>query len=180
MKETPMSPQPPVRTAIAGLSHGHVVWLLRNWQRDDLTVVGLWEPDQALAQRYAAQYQFSPDLIYGDLETMLDTVKPEAVCAFGSIYEHLQVVEACAPRQIHVMVEKPLAVSMAHAEKMAHLARTHGIHLLTNYETTWYASTYAAYRMAVEEGTLGAIRKILVHDGHFGPVEIGYNAEFLA
>jgi predicted dehydrogenase len=180
MKETPMPPQPPIRLAIAGLSHGHVVWLLRNWQRDDLTVVGFWEPDQVLAQRYAAQYQFSPNLIYRDLETMLDAVKPEAVCAFGSIYDHLQVVEACAPRQIHVMVEKPLAVSMAHAEKMATLARTHGIHLLTNYETTWYASTYAAYRMAVEEGTLGAIRKIVVHDGHFGPVEIGCNAEFLA
>jgi predicted dehydrogenase len=76
-------------------------------------------------------------------------------------------------------VEKPLAVSLEHAEKMAALARAHGIHLLTNYETTWYASTYAAYRMAVEEAALGPIRKIVVHDGHFGPQEIGCNAEFL-
>jgi predicted dehydrogenase len=180
-KDNPlMLQQNPVRIAIAGMSHGHVIWLLRNWQRQDLDVVGFWEPDRALAQRYAAQYKIPQDLFYNDLDVMLDAVKPEAVGAFGSIYDHLSVVEACAPRQIHVMVEKPLAVSLDHAEKMTALAREHGIHLITNYETTWYASTYAAYHMAVEEGALGPIRKVVVHDGHFGPVEIGCNAEFLA
>jgi predicted dehydrogenase len=170
----------PVRLAIAGLSHGHVVWLLRNWQRNDLDIVGFWEPDRALAQRYAEQYQFPLDWVYHDLDAMLEAVRPEAVCAFGPIYDHLRVVEACAPRKIHVMVEKPLAVSLEHAATMATLARAHGIHLITNYETTWYASTYEAYRMAVEEGVLGAIRKVVVHDGHAGPVEIGCNTEFVA
>ena len=166
--------------AVAGLSHGHVSWLLRDWQRKDLDVVGFWESNRELAERHAAQYGFPPESVYDDLEAMLDAVKPEAVCAFGSIYDHLQVVEACAPRKIHVMVEKPLAVSLEHAEKMALLAREHGIHLLTNYETTWYASTYAAYGMAVEENVLGPIRKIVVHDGHCGPVEIGCSPDFLA
>jgi predicted dehydrogenase len=170
----------PVRTAIAGLSHGHVIWILRKWQRSDMEIVGFWEPDRALAERYAERFGFPLELVYSDLDAMLDATKPEAVCAFGSIYEHLQVVEACAPRKIHVMVEKPLAVSLEHAERMAALARAHGIHLITNYETTWYASTYAAHRMAVAEAALGPIRKVVVHDGHFGPVEIGCNAEFLA
>ncbi|MGD0006342.1 MAG: Gfo/Idh/MocA family oxidoreductase [Anaerolineaceae bacterium] len=170
----------PVRIAIAGMSHGHVAWILRNWQRKDLDIAGFWEPDHALAQRYAGQYKFPLEWVYSDLEAMLEAVKPEAVCAFGSIYDHLRVVEACAPRQIHVMVEKPLAVSLEHAEKMAALARAHGIHLITNYETSWYASTYAAYRMAVKEGALGPIRKVVAHDGHFGPVEIGCSTEFLA
>ena len=85
----------PVRMAIAGLSHGHVVWLLRNWQRNDLKIVGFWEPDRALAQRYAEQYQFPLEWVYHDLDAMLDAVRPEAVCAFGPIYDHLRVVEAC-------------------------------------------------------------------------------------
>ncbi len=170
----------PVRMAIAGMSHGHVHWILRSLQRDNLEIVGFWEPNQALAKRYAAQYNFALDLVYADLDAMLEATKPEAVCAFGSIYEHLQVVEACAPRQIHVMVEKPLAVNLAHAKQMATLARANSIHLLTNFETTWYASTYEAYRLAVTEATLGPIRKVVVHDGHWGPQEIGCNAEFLA
>lgn len=175
----PTTTQPPVRMAIAGMSHGHVNWILRSLQRDNLEIVGFWEPNRALAERYAAQYNFSLELVYADLEAMLDATQPEAVCAFGSIYEHLQVVQACAPRGIHVMVEKPLAVNLAHAEAMAALARTHQIHLLTNFETTWYASTYEAYRLAVTEASLGPIRKVVVHDGHWGPQEIGCNAEFL-
>jgi predicted dehydrogenase len=168
------------RIAIAGLSHGHVSWILSKLKRPYLEVVGFYEPDAGLAQRCASRYGFPLELVYSDLDAMLDAVKPEAVAAFGSIYAHLAVVEACAPRKIHVMVEKPLAVSMEHAARMADLARAHGIHLITNYETTWYASTYAAYQSVVEEGAFGAIRKVVVHDGHFGPVEIGCDADFLS
>ena len=76
------------------------------------------------------------------------------------------------------MVEKPLAVSLKHARKMEKLAREHKIHLLTNYETTWYGSNHAAFSM-VENGDIGPLRKIVVHDGHPGPKEIGVNQEFL-
>jgi predicted dehydrogenase len=175
-----MLPQAPVRMAIAGMSHGHVHWILRDWKRNDLEIAGFWEPDPALAKRYAEQFKIPLEMVYSDLDAMLEAVRPEAVCAFGSIYDHLRVVEACAPRKIHVMVEKPLAVSLEHGERMAKLARENSIYLITNYETTWYASTYAAYRKVVEEKALGQIRKVVVHDGHFGPVEIGCNAEFLA
>lgn len=41
---------------------------------------------------------------------MLEQREPEGVVTFTSIYEHLEVIEACAPRGIHVMVEKPLSV----------------------------------------------------------------------
>ena len=58
----------------------------------------------------------------------------DAVTAFGTIYDHLEIVETFAPLGIHVMVEKPLAVSLEHAKKMEALARKHKIHLLTNYE----------------------------------------------
>ncbi|MBE0698182.1 MAG: Gfo/Idh/MocA family oxidoreductase, partial [Anaerolineaceae bacterium] len=146
-----MQSQTPLRTAIAGMSHGHVTWILRDWQRKDLDIVGFWEPDAELARRYAEHFHFPLEMVYSDLDEMLDKVKPEAVCAFTPIFDHLRVVEACAPRKIHVMVEKPLAVSLEHGARMAKLARENGIHLITNYETTWYASTYAAYRMAVEE-----------------------------
>jgi predicted dehydrogenase len=65
---------------------------------------------------------------------------------------------------------------MAHAKQMQSLARKHNIHLLTNYETTWYGSNYKAYELL---DTLGEIRKVVVHDGHQGPKEIGVNKEFL-
>lgn len=170
---------PPLRVAVVGLVHTHVHWILGRPDRGDIEIVAIVEPNRELAQRYADQHGFSMDLVYDDLETMLDQVRPEAVTAFNTIYGHLAVVEACAPRGIHVMVEKPLAVSLRHARRMAELARRYGIHLLTNYETTWYGSNQEVYRLANEEQALGSLRKIVVHDGHPGPREIGVNAEFL-
>ena len=172
------SDEPPLRVGVAGLVHGHVGWILKAMQRADIEVVGIAEPNRALAQRYAEQYGFSLDIVYDDLATMLDQTKPEAVTAFNAIYDHLVTVEACAPRGIHVMVEKPLAVSLEHARRMAALANKHGIHLLTNYETTWYGSNHAVYNL-VQDSALGELRKVVVHDGHSGPKEIGVGPEFL-
>jgi predicted dehydrogenase len=169
----------PVRLGIAGLSHDHVHWILREMNRKDVVVVGIYEPDRTLAERYASRFGFAMDIVYENLEVMLDTVQPEAVCAFGPVFAHRMVVVACAPRGIHVMVEKPLAVNMAHADVMAALSRQHHIHLLTNYETSWYASTHAAFEKVVMENKVGAIRRIVVNDGHQGPREIHCSEEFL-
>jgi predicted dehydrogenase len=109
---------------------------------------------------------------------MLDAVKPEAVVAFGSIYEHMAAVEACAPRAIHVMVEKPLATNNAHAKKMELLAKKHNIFLLTNYETSWYPTTEKTYQLVNDSNYVGEIKKVVIHDGHQGPKEIGVNKEF--
>jgi predicted dehydrogenase len=172
-------PQQPVRVGVAGLTHTHVHGLLGRAKRGDIVIVGIAEPNRALAQRFTKEHGLSMDLVYSSLGEMLAKTKPEAVTAFGSIYEHLAVVQACAPRGIHVMVEKPLAVSLDHARQMAALAQQHHIHLLTNYETTWYGSNRRAYEL-VQDKSLGDIRKLVAHDGHQGPKEIGVNQEFLA
>ena len=51
--------------------------------------------------------------------------------------------------------------------------------MIAVYETTWYASNRAAYDL-VKKGDIGGVRKIVVHDGHQGPKEIGVGPEFLA
>lgn len=167
-----------IKLGIAGLSHSHVVPLLRNIDRDDIEVVGIFENDQGLIDRYVSEFNLNPGIIFNSLVEMLDKTKPEGVITFTSIFDHLKVTEACAPRGIHVMVEKPLAVSTKHAKKMAALAAKHQILLLTNYETTWYSSIYKSYEM-VSQGNIGELRKVIVYDGHKGPEEIRVNREFL-
>jgi len=169
----------PVRIAVAGMTHDHIGFIMNREKKSDLVIVGVYEPNRELAERYAGSFHFDTNLIYDNLERMLDKVKPEAVVAFGSIYDHMAVVEACAPRRIHVMVEKPLATSMEHARKMQMLAEKYHIYLLTNYETSWYPSVAKSWQLVNDSNFVGKIRRVVVHDGHQGPKEIGCSKEFL-
>ena len=173
-----MKEEKPLRIGVVGLVHTHVHWILGRENLGDIEIVGIAEANQDLAQRYSKQHGYSMDIVFDTVEEMLEKTKPEAVTDFSRIIDHLKTVELCAPKGIHVMVEKPLAVSLDHARKMKALAEKHGIYLLTNYETTWYGSNHEAYKM-VQEGKVGELKKIVVHDGHPGPVEIGCNEEFL-
>lgn len=176
----PTPAQRPVRVVVARLTHGHVGGILGRAAKGDVEVVGIYEPDRDVAERYARRYGFDRRLVHADLGETLDALKPQAVLAFGSIAEHRGVVEAAAPRGIHVMVEKPLAFRVEDADTIAALARRYRIDVLTNYETTWYPSGYAAFQLVHGDHAVGPIRKVVVRDGHFGPKEIGVQPEFLA
>jgi len=168
----------PLKIAIIGLSHSHVHGLLGRQDKGDIEIIAIVEPNRELAERFAKDYGFSMNMVYNTSKEMLKYKKPQAVTAFGSIYDHLEVVKTFAPLGIHVMVEKPLAVNLKHAKEMKALADKYKIHLITNYETTWYPTNQLAYKM-VDSGDIGPLRKIVVHDGHQGPKEIGVNKEFL-
>jgi predicted dehydrogenase len=170
----------PLRVAIVGLVHGHVHGFLdQSRHSPEIEIVGVADPDQQLRTQNAARYGFTPDQMFADLDTMLEKTYPQAVLAYTSTYDHRRVVEICARHGVHVMMEKPLAVSLEDALAIQKAARESKIHVLVNYETTWYPSNRAAYDL-LQENALGEVRKVVVHDGHYGPKEIGVEPEFLA
>ncbi|MDR2948289.1 MAG: Gfo/Idh/MocA family oxidoreductase [Prevotella sp.] len=168
----------PLRLGVAGLSHGHLWEVLSRLDRGDFEVVGIAEKNMQLWQNKILKEKVSEDRFFQDLGEMLDKAKPEAVIVYESIYDHLRVVEECAPRGIHVMVEKPLATTAAQAKRIEELAHKYNIMVLTNYETTWYPANHKAYDL-VKSGQVGNVSRINVYDGHSGPVEIGCGPEFL-
>jgi scyllo-inositol 2-dehydrogenase (NADP+) len=169
-----------IAVAVARLTHGHVSWVFERAEKRDIELVGIYEPDSEIADRYARKFGFDRRLLHTNLERMFTATRPRAVAAFGSIAEHVAVVEAAAPSGIHVMVEKPLAFSLEDAARIEALAKRHGIHVLTNYETTWYRSGYTAYELVHSAGAIGPIRKLIIRDGHFGPKELNVPPEFLS
>jgi predicted dehydrogenase len=170
----------PVRIAIAGTSHSHVNWILGRKDKTDVVIAGIYETDKQLIDRQIAKFKLDSNLVYNDLNAMLEKVKPDVVVAFGSIYDHMKVVEAAAPRGIDIMVEKPLATNVKHAMQMKALADKYKVRILTNYETSWYPTTEKTYRLVHDSSYVGDIRKVVIHDGHEGPKEIGVNQEFFA
>lgn len=167
----------PLRLGVAGLSHGHLWEVISRLDRGDFEVAGVAEKNTSLWNNERLRAKVDEKLFFEDLDEMLDQTKPEAVIVYESIFDHLRVVEACAPRGIHVMVEKPLATTVKQAKRIAELAKKYNIMVLTNYETTWYASNHKAYEM-IKSGTIGDLSRINIYDGHQGPIEIGCGPEF--
>ena len=169
----------PLRVAIVGLVHGHVEGFLGQLpQHHDVELVGIAESDPALVGKYEKKYALPASLFYKDAASLIEARHPQAVLVYTSIGDHRKVIEIAAGYGVSVMVEKPLTISLDDALAIRKTAREHHIQVLVNYETTWYASNRAAYD-EVAAGRLGAIRRVVVHDGHQGPKEIGVPPEFL-
>lgn len=168
------------RFAVAGLEHGHVHWVFQDAFQGDYKFVGIFETNKELTKNFKQRYSVPDSLFFTDLEEMLDKVKPTAVVAFGPTNSHIEVVRQAAPRGLHVMVEKPLATTVEDALEIEKLAKDNNIHVLTNYETSWYPATDEVIEKVHENAEdFGKLRKAVFHHGHKGPKEIGVEKEFL-
>jgi predicted dehydrogenase len=172
--------QKKLNVVVAGLNHDHVYQIMNSYQNAEINIIGIAESNSDLIDKFKKRYKFPDSLFSPNLTALLKKRKPDVVLAYNAINDHLAVVEAAAPLGISVMVEKPLATTVKQAERMAFLARQHKIHLLTNYETTWYPSNQQAYIKVKTNQEIGQIRKMVVHDGHQGPKEINVSKEFLS
>ena len=173
--------KPPVRIAIVGLSHDHAQGFLpRLRDRHEVELAGIVETNRALIEIYSRRFNLSSNLFFLSLDDLFSHTKVQAVATFTSTFEHRAVVERCAAQHVDVMMEKPLAVNLEHARAIEAAARRGNIHVFVNYETTWYPGNRAAYQMVHDRNEIGELRRIVVHDGHRGPKEIGCSQYFLA
>jgi glucose-fructose oxidoreductase len=175
----------PLRVVVAGMTHGHVSGFLTGaLKRKDVEIVGIAEPDRTLFDGYAKKYGLDAKLYHSELGEAIASTHPQAVLIYTSTFDHRKMVEVCAKyadtgKPLTVMMEKPLAVSTEDAHAIAAAAAKSKMTVLVNYETSYYRSNWGAYDM-VKSGAIGDIRKVVVHDGHQGPHEIGVQPEFFA
>jgi glucose-fructose oxidoreductase len=168
-----------LKVAIVGLEHGHVEGFLSQLPKHpDVKLVGIADADSSLCQKYGKKYSLADTLFYKTEANMIERVRPDAVLVYTSIAEHRHAIEIAAQYGVSVMVEKPLTISLEDAKAIRRIAREKKIHVLVNYETTWYPSNKAAYD-EVRDNRIGEIRRVVIHDGHEGPKEINVPPEFL-
>lgn len=177
-----------MKVGIIGLVHGHAYGFFKGGaltpaggilNRPDVEIVGIVEPDQKLFDSYAKRLHLAASLHYGSIAEMAAAAHPQAVLVFTPPTAHRKVVKECAPLGVSVMMEKPLATTYADALAIQHAAEQGKIHVLVDFETTWYGSNMQAYQI-LKSGDLGPLVKAIFRDGHGGPVKINVQPEFLA
>ncbi|MDP6042810.1 MAG: Gfo/Idh/MocA family oxidoreductase, partial [Candidatus Latescibacteria bacterium] len=165
-----------LKVAVLGMAHDHLWSNVRELgELDGVDLVAGADGNPELQAKFTERTGCKS--VYGDFVELLDAETPDAVLAFTPTAHHAQVVELCAPRGIHVMVEKPMAATLEQADRMLTAARKAGTVLMINWPTAWNRGLRTAYRL-VEEGAIGQLWQLLWRGGHCGPDELGCSKHF--
>lgn len=163
------------RIAILGLSHDHVWSNLESLSVcRDAEILAAADPHESLRLRFVEQFGGATFEHAGNL---LDEVDVDAAYVFASNAEGAELAVRAAGRGLHVLVEKPMAATLAQADAMRAAASDNGVRLLVNWPFAWWPQMQHAIRLALD-GTIGRIWNVKYRAAHAGPKELGCSEEF--
>jgi predicted dehydrogenase len=109
---------------------------------------------------------------YDDYRHLLAQEAPDIVIVTTENAQHPAVVESCAAAGANVCVEKPMAMSLAHALRMVRACRAAGTTLAVNWPLTWSPAARKA-KALVDAGQIGRVLEVKWRTGHNGPLGSG-------
>jgi predicted dehydrogenase len=161
----------PLSLGIIGLVHDHLWWYLDSSKSiPDARISCAADPHPHLRQKLGAVLGLEPGSLYEDYRTMLDRERLDACLVFVENARHAEVMEECARRGLAVMVEKPIASSLADADRMLRAAERHRTRLMVNYPL-FHQPFPALCRGIMERGEIGRVWLMRFATGHSGPEE---------
>jgi predicted dehydrogenase len=165
------------RVGVACMSHDHVWGELRIWKslpNAELVAGGDDEP-HLLDQ---LQRETGVTRLHNSWQELVEKEDLDILQVAGGNSEGADIVEAAAAKGLHVISEKPMAATLAQAERMLSAAQRAGTLLLINWPTAWIASWQELERRALA-GDIGEIRYVRYRSAHSGPVAIGCAPSFV-
>jgi predicted dehydrogenase len=151
-----MADQTKLRGAISGFGEVAARAHLAGWRtRENIAIGAIHDPISE--RRHEAVRLIKNVRVYDDLELMLDGEAPDFVDVASPPGMHHEAARAALRAGVHVLVEKPLALTLANFDELAAIAAEKRRVLMCVHN--WkYAPAYAAARRAVEAGRLGETR----------------------
>jgi len=157
---------------IAGLSfdHMHMGDLLRMaHEHPRAEIVGLCDEDPARMADAARRFGVPAGRQYTDHRRCLEETAPDIAILCPATARHAEWVERVAPYGAHVLVEKPMAASLADADRMIRAMEATGKTLVINWPIVWVPAHRTAMRL-VDEGAIGRVVGVHYHGGNRGPL----------
>ena len=129
---------------------------------------GAFSSDAAKSRRTGAELGLAPDRVYGSWGEMAraEAALPkderiQAVAIVTPNYLHHPVARAFLEEGIHVICDKPLAVTVEEADDLCRLAAATGLVFAVTYNYSGYPLVKEA-RARVRGGAIGQVRKVVV------------------
>jgi predicted dehydrogenase len=128
------------------------------------------------ANRLAAFERMYPAArAYADYRRLLRDGDVDAVIVATPTSTHREVVQRCLEAGVHVLVEKPLAATVADAEALASLEEQTGRTLMVGH-TFLFNPAVLAIKGYIDHGLLGDIRYLYFQRTGLGPIRQDVNA----
>jgi UDP-N-acetyl-2-amino-2-deoxyglucuronate dehydrogenase len=112
-----------------------------------------FSPSAARREKFAAKFKFT---LCDHLEAILEDSTVQAVAVLSPPNTHLDLVERCARAGKHVLLEKPLEITTARAEKLVDACKRAGVVLGVMLQNRHKPATLRLTR-AVASGELGRL-----------------------
>lgn len=106
---------------------------------------------------------------YEDYEELLANEELDIAIVCSENTQHAAVTAACAAAGVHVLVEKPMAVSLADGLRMVRACEAAGTSLMVNWPTTWAPAARKAKEL-IDAGVIGRVIEVKWRSGHTGPL----------
>ncbi|MEW6302490.1 MAG: Gfo/Idh/MocA family oxidoreductase [Verrucomicrobiota bacterium] len=164
-----------VRLGVLGLTHDHIWDNLKDVQHlKDARLIAVADPNHPLLDRAAREYSCAT---YTDYETMLEKEELHAVLVYSDNATGVEVAEQAAARGLHLLVEKPMAATLAGADRMLAAVRVAKVRLMVNWPIAWWPQLQKALAL-VKWGEIGDIWQVKYRAAHAGPKEMGCSPYF--
>ena len=160
------------RWKIAGINfdHMHMGDLLRlAHEHPDAEIAGVADANPSRMADAADRLRIPESLRYTDFRKCIEETKPDIVILCPKTGEHADYVEFVAPYGVHLLVEKPMAASLADADRMIAAMAATGKTMAINWPLAWYPPHVTTKRL-IDEGVLGDVREVHYYDGNRGPL----------
>ena len=149
-----------LRGAISGFGEVAARAHLAGWRsRENIAIGAIHDPISE--RRHEAIRLIKSVRVYDDLELMLDGEAPDFVDVASPPGLHHAAARSALAAGAHVLVEKPLALSIDEFDELAALA-SEKQRILMCVHNWKYAPAYAAARRTIEAGRLGSLRFISI------------------
>jgi glucose-fructose oxidoreductase len=132
-------------------------------------IVGICDEQPERMQTAANNFSIPPDRIFTDYRQCLEQTKPEIAILCPATAHHAEYVEKIAPFNVHILIEKPMAASLADADAMIRAMEATGKTLVINWPLAWYPAHRMAKRL-IDEGVIGDVIEVHYYDGNRGPL----------
>jgi predicted dehydrogenase len=165
-----------IRVGVLGLTHDHIWGNLEALaQSEQGVLVAAADLHPELRQEVTQKY---PDTqVFDFYSELLDQVKLDAVYIYADNRTSAELTEMAAARGLHVMVEKPMASTLAAADRMRRAAHAARVQLMVNWPNAWSPALQQAFRL-IQEGRIGDVFQVNYRSAHAGPRELGCSPFF--